>query len=280
MIAHFFRLVLALFCFPSSRTLTPSLGPFSPSAWWWQLALVPSFFLLSACDPYPIPPHSRALKPGDADYPQLNPSPSQPVQLTLIAPDGLPVGFVIQYSVSWHQEGDQTPSAPAGCRWTYESQFSVEMPLGLKKSGNVYRGSFFQDYFQPGVCGWHIHSLVAPIVRTDVAYFNQALATNSHSLPGVDFETNTTHIRCTRNRRTWPGMLPPPYEETDCTVGLVADLKVDLPNDFWQSIPADQRLGSYHVNQYLRRLRVEFHDLDPMISDYVRGHPIDAARTP
>lgn len=230
----------------------------------------------SACSVDYKTPSSRALQPGDPNYPTINSSSTQIVQFTAIVPDGLSAEFHLIYNVETQQD-ETNPNkftSPPGCKWTQQSQFYIDLTLMLEKTGNSYTGSFSPDYFLPSKCKWHLRAMTSPIVRPAIIFFIHSLHTNPHPLPTLDLTTNAIHIWCTRKGKEQPRQSSEPNERIDCVDLPVigGGMFIDLPPGFYASVPAEERNWNRDITQYLKSVTVEFHDLDTLIPAYVQSH--------
>ena len=235
-----------------------------------------AIFLISACEYHSGLPATRSLQPGDPDYPQVNPSPTQVVQFTATVPEGISAEFRLVYGVAIPQDGSNLSMTP-GCGWKQDAQFYVHLPLQLSKSGNVYRGSFAPDYFKSGPCGWHLADVISPMLTTwiptdtwgPVVFFNHSYHTSSHPLPSLDLATKRIDIWCTRKQ------IEPPTEKSkeSTRIRCVPFTFVnDLPKAFVDSVPADNRDWDVHATQFLQSLTVELHDVDALSAAYIAAH--------
>jgi hypothetical protein len=235
-----------------------------------------AIFLISACGYRSELPATRSLQPGDRDYPQVNPSPTQIVQFTATVPEGLSAEFHLVYGVALPQDGSNLSMTP-GCRWSQAAQFYVDVPLQLAKSASGYRGSFAPDYFRSGPCGWHLADIISPMLTTwipsdtsgPVVFFNHSEHANSHPLPSLDLSTKRIDIWCTRKHMEPPTGTPKENTRIRCVPLAFVN---DLPNAFADSIPPNNREWDVHATQYLQSLTVEFHDVDDLMAAYIEAH--------
>jgi hypothetical protein len=244
-------------------------------------SLLFALLLWSLCIDGHAQPTNEVLKPGDPDYPLLNPAPSQVVQFTVITPPSLSAEFYLRYVVEASKDpypgnADVPLHSPPGCTWTHEKQFHVDLPLTLKKAGDRYTGSFSPDLFQPGNCRWHLDRITSSITNSlsPLVFFNHSFHTKSRPLPGLDFTTDVIHLWCTRKQQQRPprAWLAAPNLSINCVplsmIGFWT--AVPLSPGLKESVPAEQRrAGSEHINQFLKTLTIEFHDFDAYAVTYI-----------
>jgi len=109
------------------------------------LGLLGALLELCGCGNGPF--QSPVVKPGDPDYPVLNPSPKHMLRFTAVVPSTLSVQFMVSYQA---QAGQCQRTVGLGA----SSQLYVSMPLQLVTSQGEYRGDVAFDAFQPGSCNW------------------------------------------------------------------------------------------------------------------------------
>jgi len=216
------------------------------------------------------------LMPGDPDYPAGNPAPTQVVQFTAIIPASLSNQFHLRYEVEVGKNAylPFLPSqSPAGCRWTQEKQFYVDMMLPLARAGDRYSGSFSPDLFLPGTCRWHLEGLTSSITYAPILTFQHSRAADSRPPAGVDLETDVRHLWCTRHQGG-----PAPNQRPNCVPFEDITQWTKLPDGFRDTIAASQKEAGRHVaNQYLKTLIIELHDLDALVDGYLgrtQGTPV------
>ena len=67
-----------------------------------QFLILAIAFCASACDVHHYPNFKgRELKPGDPDYPPLNPHPTHVVQFTAVMPPSISTEFILRYEVAY-----------------------------------------------------------------------------------------------------------------------------------------------------------------------------------
>jgi hypothetical protein len=207
------------------------------------------------------PRTNRALKPGDSDYPLVNPSASQIVEVTVVAPPSIPVELHLHYAVDAQPDASNPQGwvTRAGCKWTEDPMLHVELLLPLKKSGDTYSGSFSRDYFQAGPCGWQLNAVTSPIVMSPIAFFTH-FPKNAHHRP----TQSVNDFWCTRKGKDQPPQPQAEPEDIHCTFAMGA---WSLRANKWSSIPipANERHWDRIITQYTKSMRIEFHDLGELI---------------
>lgn len=240
-----------------------------------SVAIVLGALIVSGC----APQAARSLHQGDTDYPELNSSAQDIVQLTVIIPAGFPEPkFWLRYVIDVNNDNGHF-TAPPGCSWTSSKQFYLRMPIKLERSGNVYRGSFAEDRFLSGRCAWHLDDLESSLLYPSmglpaVMFFEHSLWTNAHPLPSLDLASSSSNLWCSRHFIRPVGFgsggyFRPPPGNIECARS-VPDGTDGVPTSFYMSIPPEQRLMNIHGTQYLRRLTVEFHDLDTLVPAFIQ----------
>jgi hypothetical protein len=217
---------------------------------------------------------SRSLEPGDQDYPVLNPTPSQEVQFTAVLPQSFASEFRLRYLVETVQDANDPKvfHSPPGCRWTQNASFYIDMPLTLERKGDRLTGTFSPDAFRPGACGWHFDVIRATIANVPLAVFNHSNWTSPHPMPDLDLDltSDERHFWCAhRNEgRAWQIA---PNQAINCVPFDMIGFWSKLPAGFVKSIRReDIQPGSHVITQYLKRITVEFHDVDAAASDYLK----------
>jgi len=222
--------------------------------------------------PLAVTKRAWALKPGDQNYPLLNPSPAQLVQFTAIVPPSLSSDFHLKYFVETNQDAEnpRVLHSPPGCEWTQKTPFYIDLPLTLERSGDRYTGSFSPDMFQPGKCRWHLFAIDSPIANSWLVFFNQSLHQTPHPLPGLDLTADVRHLWCAhRNQgRAWAAA---PNQSINCVPFEAIGVWTELPNGFVNSVPIEEtQPGNHIITQYLKTLSIELYDVDVSVSDYLK----------
>ena len=213
---------------------------------------------------------AKLLQPSDENYPKVNQNPKQVVKFTAIMPEGWPTEFTLEYSVTTHQVG-QTPLflSSKGCPWTQRKPFWIKMPLQLKRQGENYEGTFAIDYFEPGICDWQLSGIHSSILTYWLGLPIYSSHTSAHPDPKIDLENKIIHKWCSKNgiRKKH---LEAENQIYDCTSFDMLSSTVDPPPGFEESIPENQKEGYLGFTQYMRVMKVEFHDTDRAIDEYVQ----------
>lgn len=127
------------------RTLAKSMLP--------ALLLMPG---LASCQAEDGP-----ARPGDAEYPELNPNPTHVVQVSGAIAPTLDVRFSVHY---------ESDSLDKGCwqnapLWEGGGEKYMGERLEVEREGERYRTRFVVDKFLPGRCGWRLIGVSAVVVR-------------------------------------------------------------------------------------------------------------------
>ncbi|HVW68427.1 MAG TPA: hypothetical protein VHB68_05595 [Steroidobacteraceae bacterium] len=219
--------------------------------------------------------HGRALRPSDPDFPSINSNPQKIVDFAVKVPPSVSAQFSIYYSVELitHRNADGSVDwfeSPHGCRWRTANRFYVELPLQLTKDGDIYRGKFALDQFEPGNCGWHFDRMLSPMLRYPLVVYRG----DYNDRPGDQTDIRLD-IWCTRKSKGHPHIDPRRRHDLN-QVNNCADLVfaagafTDVPRALWDSVPIDARMngGPGFIARHARSISVEFHDLDELIPSY------------
>ena len=240
-----------------------------------QFLILAIAFCASACDVHHYPNFKgRELKPGDPDYPPLNPHPTHVVQFTAVMPPSISTEFILRYEVAYVTRNNKDGSllaleGPPGCRWKPTDEFSVELPLKMaKQSGDTYQGGFAVDHFQAGKCGWHFTDMVSPILRAPAVLYRDRFNAG-------DQGDNKIDLWCTHKRKVAPKQPATRDDENqviDCAPLTMMGGYIDLPDGFYASIPENQRAnGRALIAGHARSITVELHDIDAAIAGYAQN---------
>jgi hypothetical protein len=217
-------------------------------------------------DSAPAAPHTnRALQPGDKDYPSVNPSPADIVEVTVVAPPSIPVELHLLYVVDAHPD-EHDPrrwvTAP-GCNWTEQARFHIEIVLPFTKSGDIYTASMARDHFQAGACGWKLWSVTSPIVRIPIVYFEHSYHTSAHPFPNLDLSRSENDFWCTQRTHQQSAAPANNVSDFDCTFASAA---WSLRGRKWtpMPIPVSHSRWNNNATQYTKTMRIEFHDVDQL----------------
>jgi len=120
------------------------------------LSLIAALIIVSAngCS---SAPHSENVKPGDYDYPSVNPQPTEVIKLTVIKPASIKVQLHQQYAT--HYSGGAIDTGPP-CAYIQplsqaRIQYYVKPDLNLRQVGeDTAVGEIVLDRFLQGDCGW------------------------------------------------------------------------------------------------------------------------------
>jgi hypothetical protein len=227
-----------------------------------SLIIVP---LMNACDAEYLNPVSRALHPGDSEYPVANPAPTQVVQFTATVAPTISAQFAARYFIDFRTYDEGTPFVhtrpPSGCHWNQTDAFYLPaLPLQLEKSGRTYRGSFALDRFQRGACGWHFARIESPTLANPIVWYKP----DKEDRVGVMADIRVV-VWCTRLYR-YPSDPPLTCRELWTLP--------KLPQGFFASIPPAERMSPdiAFIARTTRRVTVELRDVDELATQYVRDH--------
>lgn len=194
------------------------------------------------------------VKPGQPDYPTLNPNPSHVVQFLAIVPATLSVDFGLTYGAS-----------PIGKSCQREVGLAVTVPLylgiplQLTSSGESYRGQFAIDQFNPGGCDWSFVG-VGSSVKGSVG----GAAVVSHD--GRSFGVADVHldIWCVKI----PHPVDPKLPEICGNLSSLESFQGAVSPQFVTTVPANERgSGSAtFIGLNAETITVRFHDIDAMRS--------------
>lgn len=103
------------------------------------------------------------VRPGDAEYPELNPHPKHVVQVSGAIAPTLDVKFSVHY---------ESDSLDKGCwqnapLWKGGGEKYMGQWLELKREADRYSTSFVVDKFLPGRCDWRLIGISAVVARKD-----------------------------------------------------------------------------------------------------------------
>jgi hypothetical protein len=218
-------------------------------------------------------PGPGPLRPGDTGFPRENPTPSEVVEVQVIAPPTLLGNYEVQYAA----ESRDDPIRPGGvlalpgCGFGTHAPYQIAIPVVLKESGTVSVGRFAIDRFEPGKCGWHLASLSAAPFALELVlaggtpppmlWFSHSSHSTAHPWPNVDLSQMQIHVWCTNHSHP---VLPQQATRLHCASleGLSRTVP-GVPAAFVKSVPANQFwTWSLYATQYLRTLKIQFHDLD------------------
>jgi hypothetical protein len=243
-----------------------------------QFLILAIAFCASACDVHHYPNFKgRELKPGDPDYPPVNPHPTHVVQFTAVMPPSISTEFILRYEVAYVTRNNKDGSllayeGPPGCRWKPTDEFFLNIPMKLEKTGDIYRGSFALDQFQPGSCGWRFAVMLSPMLRTPAVTYR-----DDYNGGLGDQADNSGEIWCTHKRKVPPQMdatHDKTNQVTDCAdLGFVTGY-IESAKEFWQSFPLRQRTAGWRgfIAGHARSITIEFHDIDPIYADFEKTH--------
>jgi hypothetical protein len=114
---------------------------------------------LGACNGY----YTAEVKPGERNYPTLNPHPTDVIEIRALIPPTLKVEFQYGYAASPTAGGVMG----SGTECQHEVGLAVTEPfyvdalLTMAADGASYRGAVTVDKFQPGHCLWGFTGLTA-----------------------------------------------------------------------------------------------------------------------
>jgi hypothetical protein len=97
------------------------------------------------------------IRPGEVDYPKLNPHPTQTVNVTGTLPDSLQIVFQVLFAAD-ARAGSLQDGNYCGYKAHSESFPTFNLIDGLKivsKAGR-YEGDVIVDKYLPDRCGWHL----------------------------------------------------------------------------------------------------------------------------
>jgi hypothetical protein len=132
-------------------------------------------------------------KPGERDYPVLNPSPADKIPISGTLPEGWTLRLTVQYDAGKHDSHLILPGPDceydasggiAGAMFPYH--VTIDLPVSQK--GSEFNAELPFDHFQPGRCEWH-----ASILFYRVTTKNGEVPRRPPKFP---------HL--------WPGQTPPP----------------------------------------------------------------------
>jgi hypothetical protein len=121
----------------------------------WNLCLrmpILALSLLAACG---LGGRSSNVKPGEADYPVENPDPKQVIPVTIIAPPGIKLTYLVGYGA--RNLGEAVNSGKE-CWYSMglgpTRTYSVTVPFEGHSSGEVLHTKLIIDKYEPGRCDY------------------------------------------------------------------------------------------------------------------------------
>lgn len=204
-------------------------------------------------------PRTAEVKPGERNYPTLNPHPTDVVQIRALIPPTLKVEFQSGYTAS--------PSAGgligSGTECQHEiglavtAPFYVNLPIKMTADGNSNAGAAEADKFEPGHCLWRFTGVLGRSV-------------NPNSLQGalVRFRNDASSPRevvldvwCVRDASL--DVSTPSAPEFCGDLSFLSSLPRAAPAEVLASIPLSQRNDSeVTIGPNTQIINVTFHDLD------------------
>jgi hypothetical protein len=206
------------------------------------------------------------IRPGEPDYPVVNPNSTSKLTFTGTLPPTLQIGFRIAYVAT---EGLTSVQSGKYCGFQLNSEafpgFSVVEPLRIVRSGSALTASIGLDKYLPGRCGWHFNGIQYKVVNSTgdltenwfaVVYDAQRDGVDKAKLP-----REKAVVWCKKNPN------PADRERPElCSNFSTIQLVADLPPNLVSLLPQEERenRGVTWMFPDTRNVVINFFDLDSM----------------
>lgn len=206
------------------------------------------------------------IRPGEPDYPVVNPNSTSIFALTGTLPPTLQIEFRIAYGAT---EGLTTVQSGKYCGFQLNSEafpvFSVVEPLRIVRSGGTFTASIELDKYARGPCGWHFNGIQYKVVNStgDLTEDWFALVYDAQR-DGVDkakLPRGKAVVWCKKNPN------PVDRERPElCSNFSTIQLVAGLPPNLVSSLPQEDRdnRGVTWMFTDTQNVEIDFFDLDSM----------------
>jgi hypothetical protein len=207
------------------------------------------------------------IKPGEADYPALNPHPTRVLYLSGELPQSLQIGFTVFYEAD-PDAGTVQAGIYCGFKFNQESfpLYSIEEPLPIRRDGQRFHASVAVDKYLPARCGWHLSAFGYSVLNGTGPQAGEVVGTYYQKRYGGgdphQVSNGRVAIWCKRNPHP-----PEPARPERCSkFWLLSELGAisDISPETIAAFPLEDRKnrGSTWLFPDTDKVEVNFYDLD------------------